>query len=77
MEVIEERRCSWQQRRSCDKSVQCDLLGAPEDKESAERPETISKRHVMCDASCQTEYDMTDNVGSISPNLYDPYIVLL
>ena len=26
---------------SNDKSVQCDLLGAPEDKESAERSETI------------------------------------
>ena len=46
---------------SNDKSVQCDLLGAPEDKESAERPETISERPVMCDVSCQTEYDMTDD----------------
>ena len=35
--------------------------GAPEDKESAERPKTISERPVMCDVSCQTEYDMTDD----------------
>jgi len=46
---------------SNDRSVQCDLLGAPEDKEAAERSETISERPVMCDASCQTKYDMTDD----------------
>jgi len=46
---------------SNDKSVQCDLLEALEDQEVAERPETVAKRPLMCDVSCQTEYDMTDD----------------
>jgi len=43
---------------SNDKSIQCDLLEAPEDKEIAE---TGTQKPEMCDKSCQTECDMPDN----------------
>jgi len=63
--TMQERRCSWWHRKcagpSNDKSVQCDLLEAIEDKEVAERPKMAAKRPVMCDVSCQTEYDMTND----------------
>ena len=57
---------------SNDKSVQCDLLGAPENKESAERSETISERPVMCDASCQTNCDMTDDEPADAAVVVEP-----
>jgi len=41
--------------------VQCDLLEAAEDKEVAERPEMAGKRPVMCDVSCQIEYDIKND----------------
>ena len=63
-EVIEETRCYWQQRRSWTIQWQiCPVWStwALEDKEAAERSEAIFERPLMCDASCQIKYNMTDD----------------
>jgi len=54
---------------SNDKSIQCDLLEALEDKEVAKRSKTASKRP---DVSCQTEYDMTNDESAEAAALDKP-----